>query len=129
MSGDKSSSIHIAFLLVAVIACNSFAQICLKMTALNSESGHFFSLFTGWMFLAVTLLGTSFIAWQLLLTKRELSFLHPFCALTQVIVPALSIWIFHEIVSPPYFLGICCIMAGICLTSAGMRTRPDEKGA
>jgi drug/metabolite transporter (DMT)-like permease len=118
----------ITLLLTTVVIGNSLAQICLKMAALNSESGHFFNLFNEWLFLAVALLGLSFVVWQFLLTQKRLSFLHPFLALAQIIVPALSIWVFHEAVSIPYFLGICCIMLGIGLTSTGTRLQPDEKG-
>jgi drug/metabolite transporter (DMT)-like permease len=54
------------------------------------------------------------------LRQKPVSFLHPFCALVYVSVPALSVFIFRETVSARYVAGICCIIAGVCVTSVSV---------
>jgi len=108
------------FLLCPVIALNSLAQIFMKKAALHSVEHAVPGIFTIWFLAAAACLGISFLCWQAALRRKALSFLHPFCSLVYVFVPALSVVFFQESVSAKYAVGICCIIAGVCITSVSV---------
>lgn len=105
-------------LLFFVVSCNSSAQLLLKAAALNADS------MSGLYCLAAAIicLGCSLLCWFTALRLKPLSFLHPFAALTYILVPGLAALLFEETVSVRYVMGIVCIVAGICITSTSVRT-------
>ena len=105
---------------------NSLAQILMKATALHSVAHAASGIFNVWLLAAVACLGISFLCWQAALRRRPVSFLHPFCSLVYVFVPALSVFFFQETVSTKYAVGICCIIAGVCIASASVRPSKAE---
>lgn len=112
------------FLLIfSVVGFNSAAQLLLKAAGMSAGIG-------GWCLLGLPFvcLGVSFLCWFAALRHKPLAFLHPFAALVYVVVPGLAALIFGEAVSGPYIVGICCIMAGICITSSAVRPKGPEPG-
>jgi len=97
----------------------------MKFAALYSIKFSLFGIFNIWLIAAVACLGISFLCWQMTLRLKPISFLHPFCSLVYVIVPALSVLFFQEIISLKYIAGICCIIAGVYITSVSVC--PPEK--
>ena len=105
--------------IMSVVIFNSLAQVCLKMAAVASGGQSVWALFNVWLIICVFCMGTSFILWQFLIARRPLSFLHPFCSLSYLLTPLLSVCIFHETVTAKYFAGIGLIMAGVYFTASG----------
>jgi EamA-like transporter family. len=93
------------------------------MAAIVSGGQSLWALFNVWLLICVLCLGISFVLWQYLVARKPLSFLHPFCSLTYLLTPLLSVYIFHETVSVKYFAGICLIMAGVYFTASGSFSR------
>ena len=115
------------FLLVPIILLNSLAQLFMKAAALHSVTQAAYGIFNIWLLAIIACVGVSFLCWQKALQIKPISFLHPFCSLVYVFVPAMAVIFFQESVSARYLVGICCIIAGVCITSAGVR--PQEKPA
>ena len=92
----------------------------MKAAALHSFTHAVFGIFNIWLLAAVGCLAISFLCWQAALRQKPVSFLHPFCSLVYVFVPALSVFFFQEAISAKYVAGICCIITGVCLTSTGV---------
>lgn len=116
--GEKGMRISpIFFLLFPIIMLNSLAQIFMKAAALHSVAQAALGIFNIWFVAAAACLGVAFLCWQAALRQKPISFLHPFCSLVYVFVPALSVLFFQETVSAKYVVGMCCIIAGVCLTS------------
>ena len=119
-------TVPLFFLLFMIVALNSLAQIFMKAAALYSIEYSVFGVFNIWLMAAVACLGISFLFWQAALRQRPVSFLHPFCSLVYVIVPALSVLFFKETITLKYAAGICCIITGLCITSVSVR--PPDSG-
>ena len=115
----------IFFLLLLIITFNSLAQLCMKAAALHLETHAVPIVFSIWLLATAACLGIAFLCWQTALRSKPISFLHPFCALVYVLVPALCVIFFQEIVTGKYVIGIFCIITGVCITSAGVC--PPEK--
>jgi len=113
-------SLKISLLLWIVIMLNSIAQVFMKAAAVHSLAHAVSGIFNTWFITAAVCLGISFLSWQALLRLKPVSFLHPFCSLNYVIVPALSAYFFQESVSIQCIIGICCIIVGICFTAASV---------
>jgi drug/metabolite transporter (DMT)-like permease len=119
-------TVPILFLLFPIIVLNATSQLLGKAAAMHSVAHTAPAVFSIWFFAAAICLGVSFLCWQKALRIKPISFLHPFCSLVYVFVPALSVIFFQENISARYVAGICFIIAGICITSASVRP-PDTK--
>lgn len=108
-----------AFALVfTVVIGNAISHVLLKEAARASlVVGFHFSFI--WYSCAILLFGFSFICWRKVLQILPLSFAHPFCALTYLIIPPLSYILYQEQLTPQYGLGILLICIGVVLTSSG----------
>jgi drug/metabolite transporter (DMT)-like permease len=104
---------QVYLLLFFIITLNSVAQVLMKAAASHSVSGAFNTL----LLAAVACLGVSFLCWQAALRRKPISFLHPFCSLVYVLVPGLSVIVFRESINATYAAGMCCIIAGVSMTS------------
>ena len=120
-------SLKISLLLWIVIMLNSIAQVFMKAAAVHSLAHAVSGIFNTWFITAAVCLGISFLSWQALLRLKPVSFLHPFCSLNYVIVPALSAYFFQESVSIQCIIGICCIIVGICFTAASVSSPGRER--
>jgi EamA-like transporter family. len=113
--------------LISVVVFNSLAQVCLKMAAMASGGASLWALFNVWLAACVACMGISFILWQFLIVRSPLSFLHPFCSLTYLLTPLLSVYLFRETVSPQYLAGIFLIMTGVYFTASGSISTPPDR--
>ena len=118
---------NIGFLLLPIIMLNSLAKIFMKAAAIHSDVHTLSGVFNLWFIAAIFCLGLSFLCWQAALRRKPVSFLHPFCALIYAVVPALSVFLFQESVSAKYVAGVCCIIAGVCITSVSARQTKDRR--
>jgi len=68
-----------------------------------------------WVLMAVPLYTASFILWMYILSKLNLSFAYPFLALSFVMVPLVSLFLFGENISTLKWAGIFVIFSGIVM--------------
>ena len=114
----KMSIIHITLVLVCVLAI-SCGQLLFKKAGLELETaGTWFN----WRVVVVTgaaiiLYGTTTFLWIYVLSKVPLNQAYPFIALSFVIVPVLSWWIFKEHIGISHTVGFFLIVSGIILIS------------
>jgi multidrug transporter EmrE-like cation transporter len=95
-----------------------FKYIALDLGSANSLRDAVFSLPVTPGFWGVGFLyGTSMIYWIWLLSQVPLSIAYPFSALSLLIVPIFSYFLFSEPLTIKYFVGIMLIMFGISLVS------------
>lgn len=97
----------------------SIGQILFKYSALCLQrSGSIFSLATLIPLVsAFALYGVTTIAWVWVLQKIPLGRVYPFMALAFVIVPVGGYFIFSEVFSIQYVIGIVLIVVGIVVTT------------
>ena len=60
--------------------------------------------------------------WLLVLRKLSLASAYPWTALVYVLTPLASALLFGEILTGKYLLGLVCIVAGVYVTSNGVKT-------
>lgn len=68
-----------------------------------------------WIWCALLLAGSAFVAWMIVLKKLPLSFAYPFISLTFPLVVLGSVLIFGEKVSAMQVLGLVLIVVGVSL--------------
>ena len=68
-----------------------------------------------WVLMAAPLYTASFILWMYILSKLNLSFAYPFLALSFVLVPLVSLFVFGENISTLRWAGIFVIFSGIVI--------------
>lgn len=59
------------------------------------------------------------LAWMAAMTRFQLSYAYPFMSLNFVLVFGLSVWLFHESITPPKLIGLGVIILGIVISSRG----------
>jgi hypothetical protein len=103
--------------LVCVVGL-AIGQILFKLSANSlAETGSLFATKTlATLVCAFGLYGTVTLAWVWLLQKAELGQMYPFVALTFVLVPIGSYFIFNERFGAQYMFGVAFVMLGIFLT-------------
>lgn len=96
----------------------AIGQILFKVSATSlTQTGSFFAPKTAAiLFVALTLYGTTTIAWVWVLQKIELGKVYPFMALAFVLVPLGSHFILGERFQLQYYIGIAMIVSGIIVT-------------
>jgi len=67
-------------------------------------------------YLALALYGAATLLWIWILSRIPLSQAYPWVALSMAAVPLLAGLVFHERVSPAYWLGIAFVMLGVAIT-------------
>ena len=105
-----------ATLIVVGMACG---QILFKLSAnALEESGTFLAIKPAAILLAAFFLyGIVTIAWVWLLQKVELGRIYPFMAISYILVPLGSYFVFAERFQLQYFVGVAMIIAGIIIAS------------
>jgi len=68
------------------------------------------------LYLALALYGAATLLWIWLLSRISLSQAYPWVAVAMATVPILAGAIFHERVSPAYWLGIALVVLGVSVT-------------
>ncbi|MDI1276636.1 EamA family transporter [Methylobacter sp.] len=106
-------------IILACVAVMTIGQILFKLVATNYNKTE--SLFDwgvlGVLIIAGVLYITSTGLWVWALRTVEISRAYPYFALGFVFVPLLGAWMFGEILSLRYGLGVILIIAGVVLTS------------
>ena len=121
-----NNTFHLA-LLFLVICCNSAAQILIKFYALSTIEASLLEVLNIYLFLAILCMGIAFLAWQILLSKVDLSMVHPALSLTQIIVPILAFVFLNEEVHLSYWLGLSLVVYGIyCTTKSTDEAKPRK---
>jgi drug/metabolite transporter (DMT)-like permease len=106
-------------IILLCVAVMTIGQILFKQVALNyNKTGNIleWGVF-GMLVLAGVLYLTSSGLWVWALRSVEISKAYPYFALGFVFVPLLGAWLFGEVLSLKYALGVVLIMAGVVLTS------------
>lgn len=82
----------------------------------NNSCSILLSIFSNlWILMAIPLYIGGFILWLIVLSKFNLSFAYPFLALSFVMVPLLSSYIFGEHIPIMMWLGILVVFTGIVI--------------
>lgn len=106
------------FIAVACVLGIAVGQVLFKLCAQAYHAQGFFSSTTLGLFVAaMTLYGTTTLAWIWVLSRVELGKVYPIMALAFVLVPIASYFLFQERYSLTYIIGIFFIVGGILITS------------
>jgi multidrug transporter EmrE-like cation transporter len=102
----------------------SIGQVFLKFAALEAENQGLLSLKLGkylsvnaYLLVGAAVLACSTLLWVWVLRTVPLSTAYPFMALAFVLVPALSHFLFNEILTCKHMLGFLLIVAGVVVVS------------
>lgn len=113
-------------LLAGTIACTTASQIFLKFAGLYSAShaGPVAGFLRNpWLWGAIGAAAAGIFFWLLTLRKLPLAVAYPWTALVYVLTPLAGAWLFSEVLNGRYAIGIAFILAGVLLTSRGVKTR------
>lgn len=105
--------------LTAVVLMLALGQVLFKASAASwVQTGELLSLRVAVRLVpALVIYAVATLAWVWVLQHVALSWAYPFVALTYLIVPALSWWLFGERVGWTYFVGVMLICAGVAITA------------
>lgn len=105
-------------IILVCVVIMTIGQILFKQVALNyNRTGSL----ADWGVFGVLLLATAMYAvstglWVWALRTMELSKAYPYFALGFVLVPLFSAWMFSEMLTAKYAIGVAFIVAGVILT-------------
>ena len=106
-------------LVIACVVLMTMGQVLFKQVALNynkTENLLDWSV-AGVLIIAGILYVTSSGLWVWALRYLELSKAYPFFALAFVFVPLMGVWVFGEVLSLRYAVGVVLIIIGVVMTS------------
>ncbi len=106
--------------ILACVVIMTTGQILFKQVALNYNR---IGTIADWGVLGILLLAAAMYAastglWVWALRTVELSKAYPYFALGFVLVPLFGAWMFNEILTGRYAIGVALIVAGVILTSS-----------
>jgi drug/metabolite transporter (DMT)-like permease len=108
-----------------VFACTllgAAAQILIKTGANSLSRSHPWAMLTNVpLVTGYTLYGVMTVMFIYALRDEELSFVYPIISLTYVWVTALSVYFFHEVISPFKMIGVITIVLGVAVLGKGGR--------
>lgn len=109
--------------LAGMILCMTTSQVLLKYAGIYAATyvnlvDSF--LFNPWLWSALCASGVGMFCWMLTLRHLPLSVAYPWTALIYGITPLLAAWLFSEILTGRYAIGLMLIFAGVLLTSRGV---------
>ena len=106
------------------------SQVFLKLAGMHSGVGHFdvqhALLANTWLWMALLATGAGFACWLLTLRHMSLAMAYPWTALIYIITPLASAALFGDVLSGKYALGMGCLVAGVVLTTGGVRRHVDQ---
>jgi drug/metabolite transporter (DMT)-like permease len=110
---------HGKLVILACVAVMTFGQLLFKQVAINyNKNGSFFDLgVIGLLIVAGSMYLVSSGLWVWALRSVDISKAYPYFALGFVFVPLLGAWLFGEILTLRYGLGVMLIVIGVSLTS------------
>lgn len=107
-------------IILACVVIMTIGQILFKQVALNyNRTGSL----ADWGVLGILLLAAAMYAastglWVWALRTMELSKAYPYFALGFVLIPLCSAWMFNEVLTGKYAIGVALIVAGVILTGS-----------
>lgn len=111
-----------SFSLMGMIICMTSSQILLKFA--GQYSAAHVSVMNGfllnpwlWAALGASVIGIGF--WQLVLRRLTLSAAYSWTALTYFLTPLAGAWLFSDVLTYRYMLGLALVLAGVMLTTRG----------
>lgn len=93
-----------------------FKQVGLVMRGQPLLDGFMSAARSPWLYVALTLFGSSTLLWIWILSRISLSKAYPWSAVGIAIVPLLAGFVFQERVSWTYWVGIALVIGGVLLT-------------
>ena len=107
-------------IILACVIVMTVGQVLFKQVAVNyNKSGVLFDFdVLGILLVAGVLYVTSTGLWIWALRSVEISKAYPYFALGFVFVPLLGAWMFGEVLSLRYGLGVILIIAGVIMTTS-----------
>jgi len=122
-------SVPIAWSLVfAMVLLMTIAQLLFKAAAIHaSESASFIDawILNVWLTGGVLATVVATLFWFLSLKSLPLSVAYPWTALIYVLTPVASMYIYGDILSFQFFIGMVLVVLGVVTTSLGMRENND----
>lgn len=105
-------------IILACVVVMTLGQVLFKQVAINyNKAGSLFDIGVIGLFLVA---GSMYVAssglWVWALRSVEISKAYPYFALGFVFVPLLSAWLFGEVLTVRYGLGVLLIVMGVSLT-------------
>jgi drug/metabolite transporter (DMT)-like permease len=107
-------------IILACVVVMTIGQVLFKQVAINyNKAGTIYDLgVIGVLAIAGTMYVTSSGLWIWALRSVEISKAYPYFALGFVFVPLLGAWMFGEVLTLRYGLGVLLIVAGVVMTSS-----------
>ncbi len=106
-------------LVIACVVIMTIGQVLFKQVALNYNKTE--NIFEWGVFGILVIAGILYLAssglWVWALRYLELSKAYPYFALAFVLVPLMGVWVFGEVLSLRYAVGVVFIISGVVLTS------------
>jgi len=115
----------------SMIACMAASQVFLKLAGSHAATGrldvlHAF-LANTWLWCGLLATGAGFVCWLLTLRNMSLAVAYPWTALIYIITPLASALLFGDVLNGKYVLGMARIVAGVILTTGGVRHHVDSQ--
>ncbi len=117
------------FYLSCTLLLTVYGQVVIKWQVANAgvfpDTPQGKALFLGklllnpWIISALVAAFGAALTWMAALTRLDLSHAYPFLSLTFVLVPVLSVMLFHEPATMPKVVGILLVCAGVIVGSQG----------
>jgi drug/metabolite transporter (DMT)-like permease len=106
-------------IIMACVVVMTLGQVLFKQVAINyNKTGSFFDIgVIGLLLVAGSMYVASSGLWVWALRTVEISKAYPYFALGFVFVPVLGAWLFGEVLTLRYGLGVLLIVVGVSLTS------------
>ena len=107
-----------------VIICTlgiALGQILFKLSANAARQADSFFATSAllWLIFALAVYGVATLVWVWVLQKADLGRVYPFMAVSFILVPLLSYFVFGERFSNYYFLGLGLVVVGLIVIARG----------
>lgn len=116
-----------SWLLVAgMIGSMTAAQIFFKMAGLESLEGAGFMkswILNSWLWISLGASAVGMLFWLFALRRLSLSIAYPWTAMIYVLTPLCSVFVFNDLLTIQYGIGMIFIVLGIYITTSGASKR------
>jgi len=135
MPGNKLT-LRILLLLLSTDFLETFTHLCFKKSTLP-ESGFQISspvdififikavFSSGFLWLGLSLVMSTFIIWSTILSKIDLSVAIPICSFSYIFVPLVSVIFLNEKINTLRWMGIFLILMGVIFVSVSTRNEEN----
>lgn len=111
------------FALAGVVFAMVIGQLLFKLSSahITADAGplRLISSLLNWQFIvALAFYGLSTVLWVILIKDLPLNRAYPFMALSFVLVPIASVWLFQEPLSVRYLLGSALLLGGLLVIAS-----------